>query len=64
MNEFSFKELEQCYLKATYPIEIGSRTIETKEILAAIEQGQSIGIFIGPEGGFSQKEFDYFLHQV
>ena len=29
---------------------------ETKEILAAIEPGQSIGIFIGPEGGFEEKE--------
>ena len=31
---------------------------ETKEILAAIEPGQSIGIFIGPEGGFEEKEVE------
>ena len=31
---------------------------ETKEILAGIEPGQSVGIFIGPEGGFEEKEIE------
>ena len=29
---------------------------ETREILAAIQPGQSVGIFIGPEGGFAEEE--------
>lgn len=38
------------------PYELTKGMQETKEILAAIETGQSIGIFIGPEGGFEEKE--------
>ena len=38
------------------PYELAKGMPETKEILAAIEPGQSIGIFIGPEGGFEEKE--------
>ena len=40
------------------PYELAKVMQETKEILAAIEQGQSIGIFIGPEGGFEEKEVE------
>ena len=40
------------------PYELAKSMQETKEILAAIEQGQSIGIFIGPEGGFEEKEVE------
>ena len=40
------------------PYELVKGMQETKEILAAIEQGQSIGIFIGPEGGFEEKEVE------
>lgn len=40
------------------PYELAKGMQETKEILAAIEQGQSIGIFIGPEGGFEEKEVE------
>ena len=38
------------------PYELAKGMPETKEILAAIEPGQSIGIFIGPGGGFEEKE--------
>ena len=38
------------------PYELAKGMPETKEILAAIEPGQSIGIFIGPEGGFEEKK--------
>lgn len=38
------------------PYELTKGMQDTKEILAAIEPGQSIGIFIGPEGGFEEKE--------
>lgn len=31
---------------------------ETKGIVGQIKKGQSIGIFIGPEGGFDEKEVD------
>ena len=40
------------------PYELAKEMPETKEILAAIEPGQSIGIFIGPEGGFEEKEVE------
>lgn len=31
----------------------------TREVMAAIEPGQSIGIFIGPEGGFDSSEVEF-----
>lgn len=31
---------------------------ETKEVISKIEKGKSIGIFIGPEGGFDENEVD------
>lgn len=31
----------------------------TREVIAAIEPGQSIGIFIGPEGGFDSSEIEF-----
>lgn len=40
------------------PYEKAVGTARTREILAAIKPGQSIGIFIGPEGGFEEKEID------
>ena len=38
------------------PYELAKGMKETREILAAIEPGQSVGIFIGPEGGFEEEE--------
>ena len=40
------------------PYELAKGMTETKSILAAIEPGQSIGIFIGPEGGFEEAEVE------
>ena len=40
------------------PYELAKGMQETKEILADIQPGQSVGIFIGPEGGFEEKEVD------
>ena len=40
------------------PYELAKGMQETKEILAAIEPGQSIGIFIGPEGGLEKEEVE------
>ena len=38
------------------PYELAKGMKETREILGAIQPGQSIGIFIGPEGGFEEEE--------
>ena len=40
------------------PYELARGMLETKEILSAIQPGQSVGIFIGPEGGFEEKEVE------
>ena len=40
------------------PYELARGMQEPKEILAGIEPGQSVGIFIGPEGGFEEKEIE------
>ncbi|MDO4308471.1 MAG: 16S rRNA (uracil(1498)-N(3))-methyltransferase [Eubacteriales bacterium] len=40
------------------PYELAKGMGETKAILSAIEPGQSIGIFIGPEGGFEETEVE------
>ena len=38
------------------PYELARGMQETKQILAGITPGQSVGIFIGPEGGFDEEE--------
>ena len=38
------------------PYELAKGMKETREILSQIKPGQSIGIFIGPEGGFEEEE--------
>ena len=38
------------------PYELAKGMKETREILSQIRPGQSIGIFIGPEGGFEEEE--------
>ena len=43
------------------PYELAKGMQETKEILADIQPGQSIGIFIGPEGGFEEAEIEQAL---
>lgn len=40
------------------PYELAKGMQETKKILADIKPGQSIGIFIGPEGGFEENEVE------
>lgn len=57
---FSFKELEQCYLKATYPIEIGNRKIETGEVIAQFDKlqmtfAQEKKEFVTANGGFDNR---------
>ena len=45
------------------PYELAKGMQETKEILTAIEPGQFIGIFIGPEGGFEEKEVEAAIEE-
>lgn len=40
------------------PYELAEDMTHTRELLGQIQPGQSIGIFIGPEGGFAQEEID------
>ena len=40
------------------PYELAKGMDETREVLEGIRPGQSIGVFIGPEGGFEDKEID------
>lgn len=38
------------------PYELADDMSKTKELIENIEPGESVGIFIGPEGGFEEKE--------
>lgn len=38
------------------PYELAEGIEETKKIIAGIQPGQSVGVFIGPEGGFEEEE--------
>ena len=62
---FSFKELEPCYLKATYPIEIGNRKIEKGEALATFDKIQigalkEVKNFVAARGGFDNRARVYW----
>lgn len=62
---FSFKELEPCYLKATYPIEIGDRKIEKGEVLATFDKIQigtlkEVKEFVTARGGFDNRAHVYW----
>lgn len=41
------------------PYELCEGTESTKEIFKNLKSGQSVAIFIGPEGGFDEKEIEY-----
>lgn len=45
------------------PYELAENMNKTKEIINGIEPGQSIAIFIGPEGGFEEKEIADAMEQ-
>jgi len=40
------------------PYEIAENMIETRQIIGAIAPGCSVGVFIGPEGGFAEGEIE------
>lgn len=43
------------------PYELAKGMQETKQVISAIIPGQSVGIFIGPEGGFEETEVEYAM---
>ena len=58
-------ETKRCVVKLEFakqldvkliPYELAKGMKETREILSEIKPGQSVGIFIGPEGGFEEEE--------
>ena len=47
------------------PYECAEGMDHTKELIQSIKPGQSVGIFIGPEGGFTPEEIELAMnHQV
>lgn len=40
------------------PYELAEGMEQTREIMASVQPGQSVGIFIGPEGGFEKEEVE------
>lgn len=42
-----------------FPYELADGMKKTKEIISQINCGQSVGIFIGPEGGFEESEVEF-----
>jgi hypothetical protein len=56
-NELSFKELYEVSLKATYPIEVGGRTIEVGETIVSFDKIQIANFqetrnIVSANGGF------------
>ena len=45
------------------PYELAEGMEEARKVVASIAQGQSVGIFIGPEGGFEKEEVDAAIRQ-
>lgn len=48
------KELDVVFI----PYELAEGMDRTKELIEQIDKGQSVGIFIGPEGGFEKEEVE------
>ena len=40
------------------PYERAEHMAETRRVMGSIQPGQSVGIFIGPEGGFEESEVE------
>ena len=43
------------------PYEMAENMAATRKILSSVKPGQSVGIFIGPEGGFEKEEIELAL---
>lgn len=48
------KKLNMCLI----PYELARDMAQTREVLSSIKPGMSVGIFIGPEGGFEEEEVE------
>ena len=62
----SYKEAIACAKKldvVLLPYELAEGMQETRDIISGILPGQSVGIFIGPEGGFDTSEVAYAIEQ-
>ena len=46
------------------PYELAKGVGETREIIGKIKKGQSVGIFIGPEGGFEETEVEMAVEKA
>lgn len=62
----SFREAldyaQQCEVRLI-PYELAEGMAETKRLIGEIKTGQSIAVFIGPEGGFSETEIEKAMEQ-
>lgn len=57
----NFKSALECAKKldvVLIPYELAEGMQETKQVISNIKPGQSVGIFIGPEGGFEREEVE------
>lgn len=45
------------------PYELAEGMEETKQFIDAIQPGQSVGVFIGPEGGFEREEVEFAIQK-
>lgn len=64
-NGIGLKEIYSCVLKATYPIEVGGKTIETGEIIASFDKLQIANFHevvqtVSAHGGFSDRGLVYW----
>lgn len=41
-----------------FPYELAEEIAHSREVISSVKQGQSVGVFIGPEGGFEKEEAD------
>ena len=41
-----------------FPYELAEGITHSREVISSVKQGQSVGVFIGPEGGFEKEEAD------
>lgn len=47
-----------------FPYEQERGMAHTREVLQKVKKGDSVGIFIGPEGGFSAGEVESIRHEM
>lgn len=55
--KYAVKECKVCLL----PYEMAENMAATRELISGINPGESIAVFIGPEGGFDEAEVEYAM---